>query len=277
MKFIKMHGIGNDYVFVDCFKEDVANPAQVARDISHRHFGVGSDGLILIKPWSDGDGEMEMYNADGSRAEMCGNGLRCVAKYIYDHHNPGKNKLNLLTGRGPLLAIVHTDNHGLADSVTIDMDKPIFPGSLVPVNIDKERVIGEHLSIGSQTFTFSSISMGNPHCVIFVDDVESFPVTSIGPKIETHPLFPARVNVEFVQKVSSREFIQRTWERGSGETWACGTGASAVAVVAVLQGMAESSITIHLKGGDLKLEYQEGDSVKLTGPAVEAFQGEWPL
>jgi diaminopimelate epimerase len=246
MKFTKMHGAGNDYVYIDCFREKVSNPAELAKRMSHRRYGVGSDGLILIRPFKDGDAEMVMYNADGSQAEMCGNGLRCVAKYVHDRYVPGKKELKILTGRGPLTAEIHAGDDGMAESVSLDMGEPILEGAQIPVNIDKPRILKA-----------------------------GFPVEEIGKAIEKHALFPSRVNVEFVQYVSQKELIQRTWERGSGETWACGTGAAAVAVVSVLTGRTGNSMTIHLLGGDLELEYTEGSTVNLKGPAVEVFQGEW--
>ena len=286
MQFIKMHGTGNDYVYVDCFERKVKtqsgktmhvkNPSRLARAVSHRHFGVGADGLILIKPFEKGHGEMEMYNSDGSPSEMCGNGLRCVAKYLHDTYYPGEKMLDILTGNGVLRAEIIADVAGKAERVKINMGKPIFEGLKIPTTLDMPRVFQQTLEVRGQTYTFSSVSMGNPHCVIFVEDVASFPVETVGPEIERHPLFPSRVNVEFVQLVSPGELIQRTWERGSGETWACGTGACAVAVVSHLSGKTESDVVIHLKGGDLELSYKEGDVVWMTGNAVEVYRGEWP-
>jgi diaminopimelate epimerase len=206
---------------------------------------------------------------------MCGNGLRCVAKYVHDRYVPGKKELKILTGRGPLTAEIHAGDDGMAESVSLDMGEPILEGAQIPVNIDKPRILKEKIEVKGKEMVFSSVSMGNPHCVIFVDDVAGFPVEEIGKAIEKHALFPSRVNVEFVQYVSQKELIQRTWERGSGETWACGTGAAAVAVVSVLTGRTGNSMTIHLLGGDLELEYTEGSTVNLKGPAVEVFQGEW--
>ncbi|MFC1584698.1 diaminopimelate epimerase [Fibrobacterota bacterium] len=275
MKFTKMHGAGNDYVYIDCFQEQVSDAVELAKRVSHRRFGIGSDGLVLMRPFNEGDAEMVIYNADGSQAEMCGNGLRCVAKYMHDHYAKGKPELKLLTGRGVLTARIHAANDGLAHAVTIDLGEPVFDGRQVPVTIDRPRIIDQPIDIEGTEYRFSALSMGNPHCVIYVPDVAAFPVTDIGPQIENHPYFPARVNVEFVQLVSEHELIQRTWERGSGETWACGTGAAAVAVISRLTGKTGNKVTIHLKGGDLEMEYSEGSSVKMTGPAVEVFSGEW--
>jgi len=275
MEFIKMHGTGNDYVYIDCFKQKVVDPVALAKKISHRHFGVGSDGLILISPYKNGDGEMIMYNGDGSLSQMCGNGLRCVAKYIHDYYAKGKETLRIKTGAGDLEAIIHRDKKGLAFEVTVNMGNPIFAGLKIPTTLDKSLIINESLEVAGQKFSFSSVSMGNPHCVIFVENIQNFPVESLGPLIENHPLFPERVNVEFVEWVSRTELIQRTWERGSGETWACGTGAAAVTVVSYLLKKTDKDITIHLTGGDLKLSYQEGEAVFMRGNAVEVFRGEF--
>lgn len=277
MRFVKMHGTGNDYVYVDAFRETVENPADLARKVSHRHFGVGGDGLILIKPRDDADGEMDMYNADGSSSEMCGNGIRCVAKYVHDTYARGKDELKLMTGAGWRTArICARDERGDATSVRIDMGAPVFEGLKIPTTLDAPQVLRRTLEAGGRTFEFSAVSMGNPHCVIYVDDVKNFPVAEIGPLIENHPLFPRRVNVEFVQILSEDEVVQRTWERGSGETWACGTGASAVAAIGRTLGLTGDRLTIRLTGGDLLLEYDGTGSVKMTGNAVEVFRGEFP-
>lgn len=276
MRFIKMHGTGNDYVYVDAFQEKVGNPVELAQKVSHRHFGVGGDGLILIKPREGYDGEMDMYNADGSSSEMCGNGIRCVAKYVHDTYARGRDELKLMTGAGERVARIRSrDEAGNATSVQIDMGAPIFEGLKIPTTLDMPTVLRQILQAGDRTFEFSSVSMGNPHCVIYVDDVANFPVHTYGPLIENHALFPRRVNVEFVQIVSKDEVIQRTWERGSGETWACGTGASAVAAVGRTLGLTGDRLTIHLTGGDLLLEYDGTGPVKMTGNAVEVFRGDY--
>jgi diaminopimelate epimerase len=276
MKFVKMHGTGNDYVYVDLFQGKLADPVKAAVELSHRHFGVGGDGLILIKPRPDADGEMEMYNADGSKSEMCGNGLRCVAKYVHDHYARGKDELKLMTGAGWRHArIVKRDAAGAAEQVRLDMGAPIWEGPKIPTSFPGE-VLEQRIEAAGRSFVFSSVSMGNPHCVIYVDDVARFPVEQIGPLIETHAFFPRKVNVEFVQILSPGEAIQRTWERGSGETWACGTGASAVAAVGRRLGKTGSRLTLHLTGGDLLLEYDGKGSVFMTGNAVEVFRGEYP-
>ncbi len=278
MNFIKMHGTGNDYVYIDAFKIYIADPVALAIDISHRHFGVGGDGLILIKPFIGADAEMEMYNADGSVSEMCGNGLRCVAKYVHDTYAFGKDELKLMTGAGWRSATIRKrDAQGKAESICLDMGEPILQGLKIPTTFDAPEVFAKAIEILGKTYSFSSVSMGNPHCVIFVDDVDNFPVAAVGSLIEMHPFFPRKVNVEFVQIINRKEVKQRTWERGSGETWACGTGASAVSVVCKKLGKTEDAITIHLLGGDLLLEYNGQGSVKMTGPAVEVFRGDWPL
>lgn len=277
MRFVKMHGIGNDYVYIDTRLESVENAPDLAVKMAHRHFGVGGDGLILIKPASGYDGEMEMFNADGSRSEMCGNGLRCVAKYVHDHYALGKDELHLMTGAGPKRArIVERDSEGKALSVQLDMGAPIFGGRDIPTTLDMPEVMTQTLRAGDRDFTFSSVSMGNPHCVIQVPDVLNFPVEHYGPLIETLALFPRKVNVEFVQVLSRTEIRQRTWERGSGETWACGTGASAVAVICHKLGLTADEVTIHLTGGDLVLRWPGQGSVFMTGPATEVFTGIWP-
>lgn len=276
MRFIKMQGTGNDYVYVDAFQEKVGDAVELAKKVSHRHFGVGGDGLIVIRPYAGADAEMDMYNADGSSSEMCGNGIRCVAKYVHDTYARGRDELKLMTGAGWRTArIMARDKDGNAESVRIDMGAPVFEGLKIPTTIDAPEVLRRKIEVAGQTFEFSSVSMGNPHCVLYVEDVGNFPVTTIGPLIENHPLFPRRVNVEFVQIVSRDEVIQRTWERGSGETWACGTGASAVAAVGHRLGLTGERLTIHLTGGDLLLEYDGTGSVQMTGPAVEVFRGEY--
>ncbi len=276
MKFVKMHGTGNDYVYVDLFKEKVADPVKAAIALSHRRYGIGGDGLILIKPRPDADAEMEMYNADGSMSEMCGNGLRCVAKYVHDHYARGKDDLKLMTGAGWRGAtIVKRDASGAAEQVRLDMGEPIWDGLKIPTTFNAPDVMERAIEVAGRKLTFSSVSMGNPHCVIYVDDAAKFPVEQIGPLIETHAFFPRKVNVEFVQILSKGEVIQRTWERGSGETWACGTGASAVAAIGFKLGKTAARLTIHLTGGDLLLEYEGKGSVRMTGNAVEVFQGEF--
>tara|TARA_B110000483_G_C18094561_1_gene503345 strand:+ start:124 stop:960 length:837 start_codon:yes stop_codon:yes gene_type:complete len=276
MKFTKMQGCGNDYVYINCFEENVSNAKALAIQVSHRRFGVGSDGLILIKPTDQADAEMEMYNSDGSMSEMCGNGLRCVAKFVYDHGIVAKKEMNLLTGDGIKGVIVHPKKQDItkADALTIDMGLPKLEGSSIPSTFIGDKIVEQEISAGGKKFKATLINMGNPHCVIFVDNAAEFPVEEYGPILENHEAFPARINIEFVEVVSPNEVIQRTWERGSGETWACGTGASAVSVAGVLTGRTQSDVLIHLTGGDLQLQYTEGGPVIMTGPAVEVFTGQ---
>ena len=276
MKFTKMHGLGNDYVYVNCFDEPPpASPGDAARVLSDRHFGVGGDGLILIQPGKDGaDAEMEMYNADGSKAEMCGNGLRCVVKYVYDQGIVKSKEMTVKTGAGILPVRVAKTRGDLAEEIELNMGKPTLEGLKIPTTWDLPRVVNQSLDIDGETFSVTCVSMGNPHCVIFVDDVASFPVERFGPLIENDAHFPNRVNVEFVEVVSSSAVKQRTWERGTGETWACGTGASAVCVAGQLTERTGRDLTIHLTGGTLRLSSKDDDTVMLTGPAEEVFRGE---
>lgn len=278
MKFTKMHGAGNDYVYVDCFREEVANPAETAIKVSNRNFGIGSDGLILIMPSDKADVRMRMFNSDGSESEMCGNGIRCVAKYAFDHGIVTKREIKAETGAGILTLQLFPDEAGKVEKVRVNMGIPRLTRGEIPMTGEgSSRVINEPLNILHTTFHITCVSMGNPHCVIFVDDVEKFQVEKYGPLIENHDLFPRRTNVEFVQIISRNEVRQRTWERGAGETLACGTGASAVCVAGSLNGLTEKKILNHLSGGDLELEWSEDDHLYMTGPAVEVFSGEIAL
>jgi len=277
MKFTKMQGAGNDYVYVNCFEETVENPTEVAIRVSNRNFGIGSDGLILIMPSPVADVKMRMFNSDGSESEMCGNGIRCVAKYAYDHGIVSKQEITAETGAGILTLQLFT-NGNKVERVRVNMGEPRLTRAEIPMTGDgSTRVVSEPLNILHSTFPITCVSMGNPHCVIFVDDVINFPVEKYGPLIENHELFPRRTNVEFVQVISRTEVRQRTWERGAGETLACGTGASAVSVAGVLNGLTERKILNHLSGGDLELEWQENGPVFMTGPAVEVFTGEMDI
>ena len=276
MKFTKMHGIGNDYAYVNCFEEKVGKPSELARKISDRHFGVGGDGLILIMPSKVADCRMRMFNADGSEAEMCGNGIRCVAKYAYEHGIARKEEMSIETGAG-VLRLKLFRKGDVIEKVRVNMGAARLAPAEIPVNLPGEKIINAPLRILDREFRITCVSMGNPHCVIFIDDVRKFPVEKYGPPIETHAIFPKRTNVEFVQIVNKGEVIQRTWERGAGETLACGTGASAVCVAGVLNGLTERAIVNHLVGGDLELEWAQDGTVFMTGPAVEVFEGEWKL
>jgi diaminopimelate epimerase len=278
MRFTKMHGIGNDYIYVNCFEVSLPqDPGSLARKMSDRHFGVGGDGLILICPSDNGaDARMRMFNVDGSEAEMCGNGLRCLAKYVYDHGIKRADALRIQTGRG-ILAVDLEVKGGKVERVRVNMGQPILEATKIPTKLPGNPPLDVPLPVDGRTLQVTSVSMGNPHCVTYVERASDDLVLGLGPKIEQHSMFPARVNVEFIEIVSKSEVRQRTWERGSGETLACGTGASAVCVAGVLTGRTERRIVNHLRGGDLELEWRQADNcVYMTGPAVEVFSGEWP-
>ena len=278
MKFTKMQGAGNDYVYVNCFVENVADPRQTAIQVSNRNFGVGSDGLILIMPSEKADVRMRMFNSDGSESEMCVNGIRCVAKYAYDHGIVTKTEITAETGAGILTLQLVPGGDGKIEKVRVNMGPPRLTRAEIPMTGDTSaQVVDQPLSILDRIFRITCASMGNPHCVIFVDDVENFPVTTYGPLIENHELFPRRTNVEFVQVISRSEVRQRTWERGAGETLACGTGSSAVTAACVLNGLTDRKILNHLSGGDLEMEWAGDGNIYMTGPAVEVFSGEIEL
>lgn len=275
MRFTKMHGAGNDYIYVDGFADPVPqNPAETARQISDRHFGIGGDGLILILPSDKADARMRMFNADGSEAQMCGNGIRCVAKYLFDHGITNKCTLDVETGAGILTLDLHVVD-ALVERVRVNMGRPILAADEIPTKLTGDPVVNVPLEIDGQTYDVTCVSMGNPHCVIFVDEPTDQLVLGVGPKIERDPHFPERVNAEFVQILSEDEVRMRVWERGSGETMACGTGACAVCVAGHLAGRTKRKILAHLPGGDLELEWSESDHVYMTGPAVEVFSGVW--
>lgn len=287
MRFTKMHGIGNDYVYVNCFEEPMpVDPAALAVKIADRHFGVGGDGLILIGPSTVGDAQMRMFNADGSESEMCGNGVRCVAKYVYDHGISRKPVLNIETGNGVLPIALEIEN-GKITRARVDMGEPILEAAKIPTTLPGERIVNYPLP-GSEAdhphpwFSqcgldprMTCVSMGNPHLTFYCQDVARVPLADVGPDLETAPMFPKRINVHFVQVHSPREVTMRTWERGSGITLACGTGASAVCVSGVLTGRTDRKILAHLPGGDLELEWGVDNHVYMTGPATEVFSGDW--
>ena len=275
MKFTKMHGIGNDYVYVNCFKEKIENPGEVAKRISDRHFGIGSDGLILIKPSQIADFEMEMYNSDGSLGAMCGNGIRCVAKYVYDYGLTDKTQISVATGSG-IKYLDLTVEEGKVVLVKVDMGAPILEPEKIPAKVSKAT--GEKLTVQGKEYEVTCVSMGNPHCIVCVDDVEGLAIEQVGPFFERHEVFPDRVNTEFI-KVLDRNTVQmRVWERGAGETWACGTGACAVAVACILNGWTEREVTVKLRGGDLRICWdQDKNTVFMTGPAATVFDGEIEL
>ncbi len=283
MKFTKMHGLGNDYVYVNCFEEKIENPSKVAELVSDRHFGVGSDGLILIRPSQEADFEMEMYNADGSPGAMCGNGIRCVAKYVYDHGMTDKEKISVATASG-IKYLDLTVQDGTVVLVKVDMGAPILEASRIPVDVTKfagddvpadARVLGESLLVKGSVYYVTCVSMGNPHCVTRVEDVDGLRIEKLGPFFEHHEAFPDRVNAEFVRVLDRSTVQMRVWERGSGETWACGTGACAAAVACILNGWTENEVTVKLRGGDLQICWdREKDRVFMTGPATTVFEGE---
>jgi len=274
LPFTKMHGIGNDYVYVDCFDQVVADPAALARRVSPRHTSIGADGLILICPSTVADCRMEMYNADGGRGEMCGNGIRCVAKYAYDHGRARVNPMRIETDAGIREIVLDLDGDGVARGATVDMGEPILDGPRIPAAAEG-RIVDSELAVGDRTYRVTCVSMGNPHCVVFVDDPATLDLPTIGPRFEKHPFFPKGVNTEFVRVDSDTSLTMRVWERGSGETAACGTGACAVLVAAVLNGHSRRAATVHLNGGDLRIEWREADGhVLMTGAAEEVFHGE---
>lgn len=274
MKFTKMHGIGNDYVYVNCMKETVENPAETAIKVSDRHFGIGSDGLILIKPSEVADGKMEMYNADGSQGAMCGNGIRCVAKYMYDHGITDKTTISVETKSG-IKYLDLTTKDGKVDTVKVNMGTPILKASQIPVLSDKEQVINESVTIDGKEWNITCVSMGNPHAVTYIDDVKGLEIEKIGPKFENNEIFPDRVNTEFVHVIDRNTVEMRVWERGSGETLACGTGACAVAVSSILNGLTEDEVTVKLLGGNLKIFWdRQINKVFMTGSATTVFDGE---
>lgn len=276
MKFTKMQGIGNDYVYVNCLQETIENPSELAKKISDRHYGVGSDGLIMINPSDKADFEMEMYNADGSRGEMCGNGIRCVAKYVYDYGLTDKTSISVETLAG-IKYLDLTVEDGKVVLVKVDMGKPMLRPEEVPVVSEKEEVIDEPITVDGQEYRMTCVSMGNPHAVVFIDqDVKEFPLETVGVKFENHERFPKRVNTEFVNVLDRHTAQMRVWERGSGETLACGTGACAVAVACALNELTEDEVTVKLLGGDLQIKWdREKNTVYMTGPAEVVFDGEW--
>lgn len=277
MKFTKMHGLGNDYVYVNCFKETIENPPEVSKFVSDRHFGIGSDGLIMINPSQVADFEMEMYNADGSRAEMCGNGIRSVAKYVYDYGLTDKTSISVETLAG-IKYLDLTVEDGKVVLVKVDMGKPELCPKKIPVTMEDdalEKVVDEPIIVDGKEYRMTAVSMGNPHVIVYIDDVQGLEIEKIGPKFENHERFPQRINTEFVRVIDRKTVEMRVWERGSGETLACGTGACAVAVACMLNGLTEDEVTVKLLGGDLKIHWdREADKVYMTGPATVVFDGE---
>ena len=274
MKFTKMQGLGNDYVYVNCFKETIENPPEMAKKVSNRNFGIGSDGLIMINPYDVADFEMEMYNADGSRSEMCGNGIRCVGKYVYDYGLTEKEHISVETLAG-IKYLDLTVEDGKVKLVKVDMGSPELVPENIPIVADGNRVIDEPINVNGTEYRMTGVSMGNPHAVVYVEDVKGLDIETIGPAFENHERFPNRVNTEFVKVLDRNTVEMRVWERGSGETMACGTGACAVAVACILNGFTEDKVTVKLLGGDLQIEWdKEADKIYMTGPAEVSFDGE---
>ena len=269
-----MQGIGNDYVYVNCFEETVADPARTAEYVSDRHFGIGSDGLILIKPSKVADCMMDMYNLDGSQGAMCGNGIRCVAKYVYDYGIVKKTELTVETKSGIKKLKLSVEN-GKVSQVEVNMGEPILKASEIPICSENDQVLNEAIEVDGTIYHMTGVSMGNPHAVVFLEDVENLDIEKLGPSFENHPRFPDRVNTEFIQVLDPNTLKMRVWERGSGETLACGTGACASAVASALNGFSGNEVTVKLLGGDLKIRWdRESNQVYMTGPAAVVFDGE---
>lgn len=275
MKFTKMQGLGNDYVYVNCVEKKLENASQIAIAVSDRHYGIGSDGLILINSSEVADFEMEMYNADGSRGEMCGNGIRCVGKYVYDYGLTDKTHVTIETLAGIKYLDLQVEN-GKVKQVRVNMGSPLLKPEEIPIALEGENVIDVPISIDDTVYRMTGVGMGNPHTVVFLDDIEQMKIEEIGPKFENHSYFPNRVNTEFVKVIDRTHVKMRVWERGSGETLACGTGACAVAVACILNGLTEEDVTVSLLGGDLQIQWERKENiVYMTGPAEVVFEGEW--
>lgn len=277
MKFTKMHGIGNDYVYMDCTREVLENPEELARLVSDRHKGIGADGLILIKPSELADFEMAMYNADGSYGKMCGNGIRCVAKYVYDNGLTDKKELRILSG-GAVKHLKLTVRDGKVEKVRVNMGEPVLEPEKIPVIGRGESLVGEPIVVDNQVYEMTCVSMGNPHAVVFADGVEEMDLEKIGPGFENHERFPRRINTEFVEIRDRSRVRMRVWERGTGETLACGTGCCATAVAGALNGLTDRKVTVEVTGGELFIDWdEESNHVFMTGPARFVFEGslEW--
>lgn len=274
MKFTKMQGAGNDYIYVNCLNEQLANPNEVSKYVSDRHFGIGSDGLVLICPSTVADFRMRMFNSDGSESEMCGNAIRCVGKYVYDNKFTQKSKLTIETLAGIKILELRIKD-GYVEQVRVDMGEPIIKSELVPVKVSTDKMIKTPVEILDKTFYVTAVSMGNPHAVSYIDDVDGFDLYKYGPAMEVNELYPKKINAEFVQVIDRKTLKMRVWERGAGETLACGTGACAVLVASVINELSDRAATVKLLGGDLYIEWDEKDNhVYMTGPAVKVFEGE---
>lgn len=274
INFTKMHGCGNDYVYIDCFKQEISNPEQLSIDLADRHFGVGGDGIVLICPSEVADAKMRMFNADGSEGKMCGNAIRCVGKYLYDNKYTDSKEVKIDTLSGVKTLQLQVED-GLVEGATVNMGKPILNPKEIPVLWDKDQVIHEKLMIEDKEYEVTCVSMGNPHCIVYCEDVDAIEIEKIGPKFEHNPIFPERTNTEFVQIIDEKTIKMRVWERGSGETLACGTGACASVVATVLNNFAkkETNITVKLRGGNLIIRYCKDETVYMTGSATKVFEG----
>lgn len=274
MKFTKMHGCGNDYIYVNCLEETVENPHDTAIKVSDVHFGIGSDGLILVCPSKVADFRMAMYNADGSEGKMCGNGIRCVGKYVYDNHLTDKTTVTIETLSG-IKTLELTVKNGKVEMAKVDMGAPILKSSLIPAISNEDTIINKEIQVNGENYSITCVSMGNPHCVTIVNSTKDFPVEEIGPYFEKHEMFPDRVNTEFVEIISRKEINMRVWERGSGETWACGTGTCASVVACVLNDLTDDEVLVHVLGGDILVHYDRNkNTVFMTGPATTICTGE---
>ncbi len=279
IRFTKMHGLGNDYIFINCFVEDLGKTSlkELAINMSKPHYGIGSDGMILIMPpvSEENDFKYRIFNSDGSEAEMCGNGIRCAARYVYEHNLTKKTKLRFETKAGIIIPELILKNNKVSQ-IRVDMGEPVLERKKIPMIGPAGSVIGENLNIDNKTLKITCVSMGNPHCIIFTRDTQFKDFEPLGKAIETHDSFPKRTNVEFIQVLNEKEIVMRVWERAEGETLACGTGACASAVACVLNKKTDRTVTVHLKGGDLKIEWdKDSNHVFMTGPAVEVFEGIW--
>lgn len=275
IKFTKMHGIGNDYIYINCMESVPERLPDLAIEMSDRHFGVGGDGIVLICPSEIADFRMRMFNNDGSEARMCGNASRCIAKYVHDHGLTDKQRINLETLSGIKVLSLNMNDEGEVESVTVDMGEPELKAASVPVVTASEKMVEETVETSSGSVKVTAVSMGNPHGVIFVDRIEDVDFDNLGPELEHHPMWPDRANIEFLQILSPSEARMRVWERGTGETLACGTGACASAVAAALTGRCDRKVTIHLRGGDLTIEWCADGHVMMTGSATEVFEGNY--
>lgn len=274
MEFTKMHGIGNDYIYFNCLEKEIENPNELSIRLSDRHFGVGGDGIVLILPSKVADFRMRMFNADGSEGEMCGNATRCIGKYVYEKGLTTKNEVSLETLGGIKHLKLNIENNKVKE-VEVNMGEPILESAKIPVRFDKDTVINEEAIISNKKYNITCVSMGNPHCVVYMNDIDNLQIEKIGPEFENDPLFPQRINTEFVEVIDEKTLKMRVWERGSGETYACGTGACAVTVASILNGFCKRNeeITVKLLGGDLKIKYANDGSVYMTGPAEFVFEG----